>query len=79
MNELEMSKKLFDINGYVNGYIWGSKFQNVMPGVKSIGLDRSRFEVKTVYLYNMILCNYFKNTIDININLEHINIPFTMQ
>ncbi|MFR8133522.1 MAG: hypothetical protein ACLU7X_06655 [Anaerostipes hadrus] len=73
MNELEMKKKLFDIKGFVNGYIWGSKFQNVMPGVKSIGLDRSRFEVKTVYLYNMILCNYFKNTIDININLEHIN------
>lgn len=38
MNELEMEKKLFDIKGFVNGYIWGSKFQNVMPGVKSIGL-----------------------------------------
>ena len=73
MNELEMEKKLFDIKGFVNGYIWGDEFKNVMPGVKSLGLDRSRFEIKTVYLYNMILGNYFKNTIDININLEHIN------
>lgn len=72
MNELEMEKKLFDIKGFVNGYIWGHKFRNVMPSVQSIGLDRSRFKTKTIYLYNMILYNYFKNTTDIKIELEQL-------
>lgn len=61
MNQLEMQKKLFKIKGFVNGYIWGYKFQNIMPREKLTNLDRSRFEIKTTDLYNTILDNYFKN------------------
>ena len=60
MNQLRIQKKLFDIRGFVNGYIWGNKFQNIMPSEKLSGVDRSRFKAKTVDLYNTILYNYFK-------------------
>lgn len=57
MNQLKEEGKLFDIKGFVNGYLWGDSFLTIMPRVKlenNSYLNRGRFEVRTIDLYNKI-------------------------
>lgn len=61
MNQLKEEGKLFDIKGFVNGYLWGDSFLTIMPRVKlenNSYLNRGRFEVRTIDLYNKNLLNF---------------------
>lgn len=72
MNQLKAEKKLFEREGFVNGYILGDKFQEIIPRIKLENndyLERGRFEIKTIDLYNEII-----EKIEFKVNkLENIN------
>lgn len=64
MNQLKAKGKLFDVKGFVNGYIFGDRFKNIMPKVKLNNNDlfsRDRFNVKTARLYNELLHEISEN------------------
>lgn len=64
MNQLKEKGKLFNVNGFVNGYIFGDRFKNIMPKVKLNNNDlfsRDRFSVKTARLYNELLHEISEN------------------
>lgn len=48
----DMSRDLIKLIG---GYIWCGSFANVLPNVKDMYIDRSRFSIKTQDTYNKIL------------------------
>lgn len=61
MNQLKEEGKLFDIKGFVNGYLWGDSFLTIMPRVKlenNSYLNRGRFEVRTIDLFSKNLLNF---------------------
>lgn len=54
MNELLRSEKYNELIDFMGGYIWAGYFQNVLPYVQNIYIDRSRFTLPTVRVFNII-------------------------
>lgn len=54
MNELLRSEKYNELIDFMGGYIWAGYFQNVLPYVQNTYIDRSRFVLPTVRVFNII-------------------------
>lgn len=54
MNELLRSKKYNELIDFMGGYIWAGYFQNVLPYVQNTSIDRSRFTLPTIRIFNII-------------------------
>ncbi len=55
MHKMLSRDMLRDLIKLIGGYIWGGSFANVLPNVKDMHIDRSRFFIKTQDTYNKIL------------------------
>lgn len=55
MNELLRKQKLDEITQFMNGYIWGPYFSNLLPARQGSNMDRSRFVIETFQSFNKIL------------------------
>ena len=54
LNELLRNEKYNELTNFIGGYIWGGYFQNVLPYVQNTSIDRSRFVLPTVRVFNII-------------------------
>lgn len=57
MHQLLKSSQLCALTQFVNGYIWGAYFSNILPAHQISGTDRSRFMLETIQGINKILEN----------------------
>lgn len=61
MNALLRNGKYNELIKFMGGHIWGGYFKNILPTVKDIDLDRSRFALSTVCAYNTIAKELYPN------------------
>lgn len=54
MNELLRTGQYDKMIDFLDGYIWADEFSKFLPSVQNIGLNRARFEMKTVDVLNII-------------------------
>ncbi|MBD5525382.1 MAG: hypothetical protein HDR04_13375 [Lachnospiraceae bacterium] len=54
LNELLRNEKYNELTDFMGGYIFGGNFHNVLPYVLNTSIDRSRFVLPTVRVFNII-------------------------
>ena len=54
LNELLRNEKYNELIDFMGGCIWGGYFENVLPAVHDTNIDRSRFALPTVHVFNTI-------------------------
>lgn len=59
MNELLRTGQYDKMIKFLDGYVWADEFSKVLPSVQNIGLNRARFEMKTVDVLNIIAREIF--------------------
>lgn len=59
MNELLRTGQYDKMIEFLDGYIWADEFSKFLPSVQNIGLNRARFEMKTVDVLNIIARKIF--------------------
>lgn len=61
INRMLREKQFIKISEFINGYIWGIRFMDVIPGTKGSQVDRSRFNLDTRLAFNNILNYVFES------------------
>lgn len=61
LNELLRNKKYNELINFMGGYIWGGYFRNVLPVAQTTNVDRSRFPLSTVCVFNTIAKYLYPN------------------
>lgn len=61
LNELLRNKKYDELTNFMGGYIWGGYFRNVLPVAQTTNVDRSRFPLSTVCVFNTIAKYLYPN------------------
>lgn len=61
LNELLRNKKYNELTNFMGGYIWGGYFKNVLPVAQTTNIDRSRFPLSAVRVFNTIAKNLYPN------------------
>lgn len=57
---LEKSEKSTRLEEFVNGYIWGPGFAGILPVEQDSQMNRSRFSVRAIDAYNVILKQVYR-------------------
>ncbi len=61
LNELLRTEKYNELMDFMGGYIWGGYFNNSLPSVQNTNIDRSRFDLPTVRVFNTIAQMLYPN------------------
>lgn len=72
MNELLRSGQYDKMIEFLDGYIWADEFSKFLPSVQNIGLNRARFEMKTVDVLNIIARKIFADNMNAWSNLSEL-------
>lgn len=61
LNELLEKKENRSFFDFIDGYIWGPGFVNILPNIEYTQIDRSRFRINTWMVFNKITDEFFPN------------------